>query len=49
MVQSAGAAEYIDCISAEGLDSPNEFSGYDTKQSDGKACVMLGLWEMRSI
>ena len=31
----AGAAEYTDCISAEGYDSPNECLGYDTKQSNG--------------
>ena len=41
--QSAGAREYTDCISAVGLNSPNEYSGYDTKQSDGKAPVMLEL------
>ena len=32
-----GTAEYTDCISEEGCDSPNESRGYDTKQSDGKA------------
>ena len=26
----------------------NECPGYDTKQSDGKVPVMLGLWGMRS-
>ena len=26
----------------------NEYSGYDTKQSDGEVPVMLELWEMRS-
>ena len=31
--------EYIDCISAEGLDSTTfECPGYDTKQSDGEEC-----------
>ena len=35
MAQSAGAAEFTDCISAEGLDPPNFCSRYDTKQSDG--------------
>ena len=30
MAQSAGAAEYTNCISVEGLDSPNESPGYDT-------------------
>ena len=28
---------------------PNEYSGYDTKQSDGEVPVMLELWGMRSI
>ena len=27
-------AEYTDCISAEGCNSPNKRPGYDTKQSD---------------
>ena len=34
IAQSAGAAEYTDCISAEGLDFSNKCNGYDTKQSD---------------
>ena len=42
----AGAAEYTDCTSAEGLDSLGERSGYDTKQSDGEAPVMQELWGM---
>ena len=42
MAQLAGAAEYIDCISAA------EWQAYDTKQSDGKALVMRELWEMQS-
>ena len=46
MAQSAGDPEYIDCISAEGLDFPNECPVYDTKQSDGEASVML--WAMWS-
>ena len=29
-------------------DFPNEFSGYDTKQSNGEAPVMLELWGMWS-
>ena len=45
MAPSAGAAEYTDCISA---DSPNKCPGYDTKQSDGEAPVMLELWGMQS-
>ena len=47
LVQLAGAVEYTDCIPAEGKDSPNECSRYDTKQSDGEAPVMLelrGMW-----
>ena len=43
--QSAGATKYTDWISAEGLDSPNEYLGYDTKQSDGEASVILMLWK----
>ena len=35
--QLNGAAEYIDCISAEELDFPNVYPGYDAKQSDGEA------------
>ena len=41
MAQLAGAAEYTDVI------SPNKCSGYDTKQSNGEAPVMLELWGMR--
>ena len=48
MPQSAGAAEYTDCISAEGKNSPNKCPGYDTKQSDGEVPVILELWGMRS-
>ena len=48
MAQTAGAAEYTDCISAHGYDSSNECPGYYTKQSDGEAPVMLELWEMQS-
>ena len=44
MAQLAGDAEYTDCISAEGWDSPNECPGYDTKQSDGETPVMLEFW-----
>ena len=39
----AGVAEYIDCISAERLDSSNECP--DTKQSDAEDLVME-LWGM---
>ena len=48
IVQSAGAAEYTDCTSAEESDFPNGCPGYDTKQSDGETPVMLELWGMRS-
>ena len=48
LTQSTGAAEYTDCISAEGKDSPNECPGYDTKPSDGEAPVMLELWWIQS-
>ena len=46
--QSAGAIEYTDCITAEGLNSSKECPGYDMKQSNGEAPVMLELWVMRS-
>ena len=42
MAQLAWAVEYIDCISF------NAWPGYDTKQSDGEAPVMLELWGIRS-
>ncbi len=48
LAQSAGAAEYTVCISEERQDFPNECPGYDTKQSDGEAPVMLELWGMWS-
>ena len=32
MAQLARAAKYTDCITVEGLDSPYEYPGYDTKQ-----------------
>ena len=41
LVQSAGALEYTDCVTAE-------CPAYDTKQSDGEALGMLELWGMRS-
>ncbi len=44
----AKAAEYTDCISVDGLDSPSKCPGYDTKQFDGEASVMLELWGMQS-
>ena len=42
-VQSTGAVEYTDCTSTEKKDTPNECSGYDTKQSDGQVPIMLEL------
>ena len=50
IAQLAGAVEYTDCFSAEGVrtPSPNKCPGYDTKQSDGKVPVMLELWRMQS-
>ena len=44
----AKAVEYTDCFFAEGYDSPNDFPGYDTKQSDGEVPVMLELQGMQS-
>ena len=41
-----GSVEYINCIFAESYDPSNECPGYDTKQSDGEAPVMLELWGM---
>ena len=49
VAQSAGAVEYTDCTSAEGLEPPHECPRYDTKQYDGEVPVMLGLWGIRSI
>ena len=48
--RSAGAVEYTDCISAEGirLIPPYKCPWYDTKQSDGEVPVILELWEMQS-
>ena len=40
----------VGCFSAEGWDVPNECTGYDTKQSDGEAPVMVelyGTWSIR--
>ena len=49
IAMSTGDVEYTDSISADGYDSPNESHGYDTKQSDGEAVVMMELWGIRSI
>ena len=48
LAQLTRIVEYTDCFSAEKWDTPNEWSGYDTKQSDGEVLVMLELWGMRS-
>ena len=49
VAQSAGAVEYNDCTSTEGLDpTPNECPGYDSKQSDEEVPVILGLRGMWS-
>ena len=48
MTQSAGAVEYTDFFSTEGLDSPNDSLEYDIKQSDGEASVIMELWGMQS-
>ena len=45
---NAGAVEYTNCISVEGQVSFNECPGYDTKQSDNEAPVMLELWGLWS-
>ena len=50
LAQSAVAAEYTDCISAEEKDPPhNACPGYDIKQSDRQTPVNLELLRMRSI
>ena len=47
MAQSAGAVEYTDCFSEEGMKPHSkEWPGYDTKQFDGEVPVMLELWGM---
>ena len=48
MAKSAEVAEYSNCIFAERKDSSHKCPGYDTKQTDGEASVMLELWGMRS-
>ena len=47
LTQLAEMEDYTDGIS-EDSKTPNECPGYDTKQSDGKAQVMLKLWGVRS-
>ena len=48
IAQSAGAVEYTNGFSTEGLDTPQRVSWNDTKQSDGEVPVLLELWEMQS-
>ena len=47
MAQSACAAKYTDCISAEGWDSPKQCPAYYIKQSDNEASGMLEFWGMQ--
>ena len=42
--QLAGAVEYPNCTSAEGLEPSNDCPGYHAKESDGDVPVMLELW-----
>ena len=44
LTQPARVAEYTDCIHAEGNNYFNDCPGYDIKQPDGEASVMLELW-----
>ena len=44
LLMAQSAAELNDCFSTEGYNSFNECPGYDNKQSDGEAPVMLCLW-----
>ena len=48
LAQAARVVKYPDCISADGQHSPNKCPGYDIKQSDGEAPVMLEIWGMRN-
>ena len=43
-LQSSGVLKYTNCFSAEGLYSPNECPGHETKQFDSKSPVILELW-----
>ena len=44
----AGAVEYTASLQRGKTPHPKECPGYDTKQFDDEAPVMLELWEMRS-
>ena len=48
VAQSAGPAEFTDCFSAEWWGSPNEFPGYNIRQSECDPLVTLELWGMWS-
>ena len=51
-IQLAGAVEYADCISTEGLDpTTNACYGYDIKQFDGKAPALelRRMWSTSSL
>ena len=49
IAQSDVAVEYTDGTSTEGVrPPPNEYSGKDTKQSDGEVPGMPELWGMQS-
>ena len=48
LFKSVWAAELTDCFSAEALTLSNEYPGYDDKQSDHEAPLMLELWGMQS-
>ena len=43
LAQLVGTVEYTNFTLQKGKTPPNEFSGYDTKQSDGEVPVMLRL------
>ena len=50
IAQLAGAVEYSTFLQ-RGKNPPlppNDYCGYETKQSDGEASVILELWGMRS-
>ena len=49
LAQLARVVEYFDCILSRRIrTSPMVCAGYNIKQSDGGAPVILGLWRMRS-
>ena len=48
LIQFTVAAEYTNCFFCRGVTFAQRVSCYDSKQSDGKAPVMLELWGMQS-